>query len=298
MVVVSAAMWLAVAAPMSVAQTSAPATQAPATATPTKAYTFEVVSIRQNKSPMQGGMGMPQFGPPADGYRMSNMSLSLPIMTAYAPQVGGAAFYAQDQVKGLPDWLNTERYDIDARIADEDRAEWQKPESQKVMLQAMLQAMFVERCKLAVHREVKEVGVSSLVVAKGGVKFKETDPTVEHPEGMKLPWGGVLAPNKGGDGLSFFGTSMASFASILSSMANGGKPIQDKTGLKGNYDITMKMGAMMGPSGGDQQSATAASDPGGSMIAPVLNDLGLKLDSEKGQVETLVIDHIERPTEN
>ena len=46
-------------------------------------------------------MGMPQFGPTADGYRMSNMSLSLPIMTAYAPQVGGAAFYAQDQVKAF-----------------------------------------------------------------------------------------------------------------------------------------------------------------------------------------------------
>ena len=77
-----------------------------------------------------------------------------------------------------------------------------------------------------------------------------------------------------------------------------GKPIQDKTGLRGYDDITMKMGGHDGAFGGDQQSATAASDPGGSMIAPVLNDLGLKLDSEKGQVETLVIDHIERPTEN
>jgi uncharacterized protein (TIGR03435 family) len=118
---------------------------------------------------------IPQFGPTADGYRMTNMSLALPLMTAYVPQVGGTAMYGQDQVKGLPDWFMSERYDIDARIADEDRVEWQKPESQKVMLQAMLQAMLAERCKLAVHREVKEVGVSSLVVAKGGPKFKETE---------------------------------------------------------------------------------------------------------------------------
>ncbi|MGA8708577.1 MAG: TIGR03435 family protein, partial [Steroidobacteraceae bacterium] len=106
--------------------------------------------------------------------------------------------------------------------------EWQKPESQKAMLQAMLQAMFVDRCKIAVHREVKEIAVHSLVVAKGGPKFKETDPTVNHPGGAKLPWGGVLVPSAAG--LSFYGASMASFASFLS---NAGRPVQDKTGLTG-----------------------------------------------------------------
>jgi uncharacterized protein (TIGR03435 family) len=301
-----AAAWMASCVDGAVAQTSAPATQvseskpgAPATATPAKEYAFDVVSIRQNKSPMQmmgPQSGPPQFGPTGDGYRMSNMSLDLPLMTAYVPQVGGATFYAQDQVKGIPDWMNAERYDIDARIADEDRAEWQKPEAQKVMLQAMLQALLVERCKLAVHREVKEVGVSSLVLAKGGPKFKETDPTVEHPDGMKLPWGGVMAFSNGT--MSFYGATMASFASMMSSFGNGGRPIQDKTGLTGKYDIVLKLGAMMGGAQNEPQSATAASDPGGSMILPVLNDLGLKLESAKGQVETLVIDHMERPSEN
>jgi uncharacterized protein (TIGR03435 family) len=290
------------------AQTSAPAAQvsesrpgAPATAA-AKAYAFDVVSIRQNISPMQMMMGPqsgpPQYGPTADGYRMANQSLVLPLLTAYVPQVGGATFYSpQDQIKGLPDWLMRERYDIDARIAGEDRAEWQKPESQKVMLQAMLQAMFAERCKLAVHREVKEVGVSSLVVAKGGPKFKETDPTVEHPDGMKLPWGGVMAFSNGA--MSFYGATMASFASMMSSFGNGGRPIQDKTGLTGKYDITLKLGdMMMGPAQGEQQSATAASDPGASITSLLQEQLGLKLESAKGQVETLVIDHMERPSEN
>jgi uncharacterized protein (TIGR03435 family) len=167
---------------------------------------------------------------------------------------------------------------------------------QKGMLQAMLQAMLVERCKLAMHREVKDVAVYSLVVAKGGPKFKETDPTVEHPDGMKLPWGGVMAFSNGA--MSFYGATMASFASMMSSFGNGGRPIQDKTGLTGKYDITLKLGAMMGSAQNDPQSATAASDPGGSMILPALNDLGLKLESAKGQVETLVIDHMERPSAN
>ena len=104
------------------------------------------------------------------------MSLAVLLMTAYVPQVGGTEFYTQDQIKGLPDWFNSERYDVDARIADEDRAEWQKPDAQLPMLQAMLQALLAERCKLAVHREVKEVGVSSLVVAKGGAEVQSDGP--------------------------------------------------------------------------------------------------------------------------
>jgi uncharacterized protein (TIGR03435 family) len=260
---------------------------APAAATPTKDYAFEVVSIRRNLNPQ----GTLQYGPTADGYRGTNVPMFLLFNAAYTPQVGGAVFYGNDQLKGLPDWIS-ERYDIDARISDADRAEWQKPESQKVMLQAMLQAMFVDRCKMVVHREVKEVAVNSLVLAKGGPKFKETDPTVKHPGGMKLPWGGVLVPSS--SGLSVYGASMASFASIISSV---GRPVQDKTGLTGKYDITMKLPAPSASAPGEQQDGPTASDPGFG-VDSALSDLGLKLEPGKGQVETLVIDHIERPSPN
>jgi uncharacterized protein (TIGR03435 family) len=267
---------------------SAPATAATRTKTvPSNAYAFEVVSIRRNMNPQ----GTLQFGVTADGYRATNVPIFLLFNTAYTPQVGAAESYGIDQLKGLPDWIN-ERYDIDARIADEDRAEWQKPESQKVMLQAMLQAMFADRCKMVVHREVKEVAVYSLVVAKGGPKFKETDPTVEHPGGIKLPWGGVVIPSA--SGLSFYGTSMASFASFISNL---GRPVQDKTGLTGKYDIALKPPAPSGPAPGEQQDGPTASDPGFG-VDSALSDLGLKLEPGKGQVETLVIDHMERPSEN
>jgi len=281
-------------------QTATAATAA--AAAPAKAYAFDVISIRQNKTPMQGGMGMPVFGATGDGYHMANQSLLIPLITAYVPQAGSTAFFnPQDQIKGLPDWFNTERYDVDARIAEEDRAEWQKPDAQKVMLQAMLQAMLAERCKLTVHREVKEVGVSSLVLAKGGPKFKVTDPTVEHPNGFNLPWGGTMVMDfsKGSGTMSFYGATMASFASMISSWGNGGRPIQDKTGLTGKYDITLKLGdMMMGPQQGEQQGGPAANDPGASITSLLQDQLGLKLESEKGQVETLVIDHMERPSEN
>jgi uncharacterized protein (TIGR03435 family) len=264
------------------------ANSAPTSATtpaPTKAYAFDVISIRQIKTPLTRAMAA-QDGPTPDGYRSHQPLVSL-LTTAYVPQVGGAAFYSlQDQIKGLPDWLLSDGYDIDARIADQDRAEWQKPDAQKVMLRAMLQALLSERCKLAVHREVKETQLTTLVVAKGGPKFKETDPTVEHPGGQKLSFGGVMVLNK--EGIHFYGASMASLASIVSSLANQG-PVQDKTGLTGLYDFTFS------PPADD-------ADPGVSPLAAMflsgMSNLGLKLDSEKGQVETLVIDHMERPSEN
>lgn len=267
--------------------TSAAKASVAAAVAPARAYAFDVVSIRQNIS-VRTAEEQQQFAPTPDGYRMINLPMGLVIITAYVPQMGGAGFYSADQLKGFSDWLNTERYDIDARISNVDRAEWQNPESQRVMSQAMLQALLAERCKLVVHRETKEVAVYSLVVAKGGVKFKETDPTVEHPDGQKLPWGGTLVPAK--NGMSFYGASMASFASIVSAMGKTGRPVQDKTGLSGKYDLVMKF-----PDRG--QGETGMSDPA-SMFDSVLGDLGLKLESSKGQVEMLVIDHIERPSVN
>jgi uncharacterized protein (TIGR03435 family) len=106
-------------------------------------------------------------------------------------------------------------YDIDARVSEGDMAEWQKPASQKTMLPAMMQSLLEDRFKLSVHREIKDAPVYLLTVGKGGPKFKQSDPTVEHPDGMKLPWGGILVQS--GSTATLYGTSMASLATILSS---------------------------------------------------------------------------------
>src|ERR1035441_1818859 len=148
-------------------------TSANAGSAPVRAYAFEVISIRRNKTPTTLEV-LAHDGPTADGYR-NHSPLLLPLLTAYVPQAGGAAFYTFDQIKGIPDWLVGERYDVDARIADQDRAKWKKPAAQKAMLASMLQSLLTDRCKLAVHREMKETQVTSLMVAKGGPKFKETD---------------------------------------------------------------------------------------------------------------------------
>jgi uncharacterized protein (TIGR03435 family) len=272
---------------------------APAPATATKPMAFDVISIREDPAALtQRRDGPPQFGPTADGYRMVGGSLLLPIITAYIPQTGAAAFMP-DQIKGIPSWLEQEPYDIDARVSEEDMAEWQKPASQKTMLPAMLQSLLEDRFKLAVHREIKAEPVYLLTVGKGGPKFKESDPTVEHPDGVKLPWGGVLVQSKGAPTL--YGTSMASLATLLGSLGGqgAGRQIQDKTGLTGRYDITLKPPDMGSPppSPGDAGGAVLASDPN-SMLFTLVESLGLKLESGKQPVETLVIDHIEKPSAN
>jgi uncharacterized protein (TIGR03435 family) len=260
----------------------------------TKPMAFDVVSIRQNVSQQQMRNGPPVFGPTANGYRMVSAPLILPIITAYVPTVGAAAF-APDQITGLPEWAMRDSFDIDAKVGDEDMAEWQKPAAQKVMLQAMMQSLLTDRCKMAVHREVKEVAVSSLVVGKGGPKFKPTNPDEKH-EGMKLPFGGTMAP--GQNGMTLYAAPMSSLAFLLSSMGRmgTGRPIVDKTGLTGLYDISISMRDLAPQSGGPEGGA---SDPGGGgMIDMVVDALGLKLESAKAPVETLVIDHIEKPSEN
>ena len=82
---------------------------------------------------------------------------------------------------GLPDWMKTQPYDVDARIAADDRAEWQKPDKQPEMLRPMLQALLAERLMLQVYRESKESALYTLVVGKGGPKFEETKPDVAEP---------------------------------------------------------------------------------------------------------------------
>jgi bla regulator protein BlaR1 len=251
---------------------------------------FDVASVRQNK------VGGPQqSGATADGYRATNMPLLLPILTAYVPQAGGdAAYFTNDRVRGAPDWARTERYDIDAKVSEADLVEWRKPEAQTTMLRALLQALLEERCKLEVHRETADVPVYSLVVGKNGPKINEAKTGEAHPGGVPLPGGAVLVPGNGGQTLNFYGASMVALAQVLTNLA--GRPVQDKTGLAGKYDFAIDKGSVGPPTA--EQGPAPPSDSGPSILTVVQEQLGLKLEPRKGLVETLVVDHMERPSEN
>jgi bla regulator protein blaR1 len=92
----------------------------------------------------------------------------------------------------------------------------------------------------------------------------------------------------------YYGMSMPMLATSVSNEA--GRPVQDKTGLTGRYDMTMQRPVRAcAPHCGPQDSTVSADDP---LIFSMVERLGLKLEPGKGQVETLVVDHIERPSEN
>jgi bla regulator protein blaR1 len=259
-----------------------------AVSTGSKQWKFAVISIRKNNSggPTHIGVATP------DGYQMKNLFLGYLFLSAYAPQTGGAAFYSVDQIAGMPAWMegNDDRYDVDAKVDDADLADWQNPAKQPAMLRSMLQALLEDRLKLVVHRSSREAPVYQLVVGKNGPKFKETNPGEPHPGARPMPGGGTLLREQDDDQMRkhYFGISIAQLASF--ELGDAGRTIEDHTGLTGRYDFMIEWPA--------PQPGGFASPGLGPSAFSVARQLGLKLEPAKGQVETVVIDHVERPSPN
>ena len=291
--VIIAATGSGVLAPAAMAQSATPSHEEKAATTPKSTeWKFAVVSIRRSRA---GGQQEPGHAT-ADGYRQRNLFLAIPLLTAYVPQTGGA-YYTDDQVIGAPAWLygDSDHYDIDAKVDAADLADWRNPAKQPEMLRSMLKAMLAERLKLAVHRGTKESSVYSLVVGKDGPKFRETDPSQPHLDGWPLPGSGQLTMERK-DGLRithYWGVTMGQLATTL--LNGAGRPVQDRTGLSGKYDCTISVPLPDTPQSATEQEK--APDPQ-SLSFSAAEQLGLKLEPAKGEVETLVIDHVERPTEN
>lgn len=252
-------------------------------------WRFAVVSIRRD---IAGG---PQHvgTATADGYQMENLFMGYLILMAYLPDTGGVPFYSPDQFVGMPAWLtgDDDRYDVYAKVDEQDLADWQNPAKQPVMLRSMLQAMLADRLKLVVHRSSREAGVYLLKVGKNGVKFKETNPAELHPGARPMPGGGMLSREEKDEEMTvhYFGISIAQLARFV--LGDAGRPVQDRTGLNGRYDVTVVRPMPQG-------AGTPQVRPVELSAAEVAGQLGLKLEPARGQIETLVIDHVERPTAN
>jgi len=263
---------------------------------------FEVISIKRHTA--ESGPVRP--GPTPDGFRSIGLPMVGIFQWAYAlPNQPG--LLRGDRIEGDPRWLGDELYDVVAKVDQADLADWQKPEMRQTMLRAMLQAMLAERCKVVVHYVSKESSVYNLVVVKGGPRFKQAE-TVDmaelrrkHPEGRVMMGSGTMGV-PGPNGTQFYAISMAILANtILPSVAD--RPVVDKTGLTRYCDLALPSSALRRPPPppppGASQPLDAPSPPlEDESIFAALGALGLRLEPAKGQVETLVIDHVERPSEN
>jgi uncharacterized protein (TIGR03435 family) len=274
--------------------------QAQPVASPAKPK-FEVVSIRRHTE----GSGPVQIEQTPDGFR----SIGLPILAIFQfayPPPNQSGVLRGDRIEGGPGWLTSELYDVVAKVDRANLPDWQRPETRQALLRSMLQAMLVERCGVLVHYGSKEVPVYDLVLAKGGPKFKpaQTVDTAElrkkHPTGGVMRATGTIAVH-GPKTTEFYAISMATLATtILPSLAD--RPVVDKTGLTGYYDLALPTPALQPPPPSQpvapQPDAQSPLSEDQSIFMALTEALGLRLQPAKGRVETLVIDHVERPTEN
>jgi bla regulator protein BlaR1 len=251
-----------------------------------KTMAFDVVSIRPSKPDAARSM---QWGLP-DTYRAINTPLVATILVAYFPTRMLFGSSSRDRIVGAPPWVMNDHYDIVAKVAPGDVEAWQKQGSEKEVLHAMLQAALAERCKLVVHHTMVDSPAYALVVGKHGTKLKETPPGESlPPNGVPLSEGGMIIPFRRGEApkITFFAASMASFAAELS-VLGANRTVLDRTGLTGKYDFAITKLDTAGES---------ESDP--TLPSPWdLEEVGLKLVPITAPMETIVIDHIEKPSEN
>ncbi len=276
------------------------------------AYEFEVATIKPSR-PINDNGGFAGFSW-EDSFRSRNITLRAIIRIAYGMVPG-----KEGRLVGGPSWLDSERYDItakmDSSVADELKR--LKPDERKLAQERMLQSLLADRVKLAIHRETKELPVYALTIAKNGPKLKESKPGDTYEKAFPYADKFADAVRPGtifgvGGGSQGGQTTMTQYCFAVSTFALArqltfwaGRTVQDRTGLKDSYNFTLKWWfspASSGTSaaGSDGQPVPSASDPAGGpdLFAAIQQQLGLKLEPGKGLVGIIVIDHVERPSGN
>jgi uncharacterized protein (TIGR03435 family) len=251
-----------------------------------KPLAYDVVSVKLNKS----GPGMMRIMNQPDRFSTTNIGFKQIIQNAYGLKM-------PDLISGLPGWADSAAFDIEAKMDAETIAALKAMPKEQADEQRrkMLQAMLAERFKLKVHPETRELPIYSLVIAKGGFKLKEADPNNTYPDGIK-GFDGVAHPGMmmiGHGKLTGQAIEMPGLANLLSQQAH--RLVVDNTGLKGKYDVTLQWTPDDMSSGHED---AAAADTGPTIYTALQEQLGLRLDSTKGPVDTVVVDHVEMPSEN
>jgi uncharacterized protein (TIGR03435 family) len=272
---------------------------------------FEVASIKPNKS----GDGRVMISiQPGGRFTATNVPLKFLIRNAYQLQ--------DFQIVGGPDWLSSDRFDVVAKAEATDQGDpfrAGKP-GEPSRGQLMLRALLAERFKFEAHNENRDMPIFALLIARSDGKLgpqlqkSSTDceaargdgpgrgrgpvPPPGPPQpGERLPCGIRIAPGN----MAVGGSTLAQFASSIGSFV--GRIVVDRTGLTGTYDFnltwTPDQVGNRPPGAPDPVINGVPIDPNGpSIFTAVQEQLGLKLDSQKGPVTVLVIDRAEHPVEN
>ena len=232
---------------------------------------FEVASIKPNK--LFDGRVMFMLTP--DGISVTGVPMQMILRQAFGVE--------DDRILGAPSWVKSDRFEIQAKVAVEDVPKLKGLTHQQRF--SMVLPLLTDRFNLKYHHDSKELPVYVLEIAKGGTKMKESKPDDPGPKGNFLT---------GRSGLESHGSSIESLTHQLAFLL--GRTVLDKTGLTGAYDYSLAwVPDDSQPEAGNAPSPDAS---GPSLFTALQEQLGLKLESQKGPVDVIVIDHIERPSEN
>jgi len=232
---------------------------------------FEVASVKPGATRELNGI----YTHPGGRVTLRGCTLRYMIMEAFDVQ--------PFQISGGPGWITDDRFDIDAKPPTSSKSSRSNPPYDKAPpneeQRQMLQTLLVERFHLAYHRDVREGPIYLLV--KTNKPLKMTDAK----EKNAYPWSGGLGGGMiMGDGLAGINEDMPDLAQRLSRYL--GRPVLDRTGLMGSFDFRTEYHS-------DELRPDVV-----TMILASVQDLGLKLESSKGPIETIVIEHAEKPTAN
>ena len=262
-------------------------------------YSFEVATLKQNKSGERGG-GIRRL--PGGRVTVTNMPARQLISFAY--QLG------QFQLVGGPSWLADDRFDITAKM--EGNPEWEGPGSGKPdPIQLAMRKLLAERFKLNLHNESRDLDAYALVMVKPGVNGPALKPSptdckalAEQARQGKLPptppqpVNGIMPCSIMGriGQISFDGFPMSQAANMM--VGQAGRPVIDRTGLTGNWQFLMTF-AQERPAGAPPGEQLPTADPNApSFFTALQEQLGLKLESTKAPFDVTVIDSVEHPTDD
>jgi bla regulator protein blaR1 len=262
---------------------------------------YDVVSVRPVHPERLRFVGLQEI---PDGLTSETVSAAMMVQRAYST---GAGVPTDDAVDGLPDWGKGQYFSVQAKMNPDQTAAFAKliKDQQRACRARMLQALLADRFKLQVHHETRQVPGYELTVAKGGPKMKEvtaSDPIVFIGSGGRplLRNNSMrIVPSNGAQEVVVENFSMDQLAEVLMGPGSVGHKVANKTGLTGLYSYTLTYALSQGvgaaPAGG---SAGTAPDPAPTVFNALEDQLGLKLQRGIEAVDVVVVDHIERPSEN
>ena len=253
------------------------ATGTPGSTPSAKVPSLDVISVKPNKIGVDGGMG---WGPTPDGVMGKNIPVHLMLVNAY--------LLNDDQLINEPEWAKSERFDIQGKVTGPDATLLARftPDQRRM---AFFEQVLKERFGLVAHQETRELPEYALTVAKGGTKLEGGKAGANAPPGLQH--GFRMSMSGGARKIECAGMPIGPLLQFLSNET--GRAVVDNAGLTGKYTFTLSWRPAMA-----QAAADDAADSTPGLFTAIQEQLGLKLEPIKGPMDVLVIDHIERPTEN